>query len=89
MAKYYLLDLTFKGGFAKCYELRFAEPAKESEKNKVYAVKVIPKASLTRTKARQKVRLLISFMQLTSEIKIHKSILNEFVVLFERYFEDS
>jgi polo-like kinase 1 len=89
LGKVFLIDLIFKGGFAKCYELRFAEPTKESEKNKVYAVKVVPKASLTRTKARQKVSLLLSLMQLTSEIKIHKSILNEFVVLFEKYFEDS
>jgi uncharacterized protein (UPF0179 family) len=52
LEKYSFIDFIFKGGFAKCYELRFAEPCKESEKNKVYAVKVVPKASLTRTKAR-------------------------------------
>ena len=40
---------------------------------------MVPKANLTRTKARQK---------LTSEIKIHRSLNNEFVVRFDRYFED-
>ena len=40
---------------------------------------MVPKANLTRTKARQK---------LTSEIKIHRSLSNEFVVRFDRYFED-
>jgi polo-like kinase 1 len=43
------------------------------------ALKVVPKANLTRTKARQK---------LTSEIKIHRSLNNEYVVRFDRYFED-
>eukprot|EP00347_Sterkiella_histriomuscorum_P016927 403351315 len=68
-----------QGGFAKCYELRYAEPQNTQQKNRIFAVKVVPKASLTRTKARQK---------LTSEIKIHKSLCNEFVVQFDRYFED-
>ena len=40
---------------------------------------MVPKANLTRTKARQK---------LTSEIKIHRSLDNEYVVRFDRYFED-
>ncbi len=50
-----------------------------NQKSKVLAVKIVPKATLTRTKAKQK---------LTSEIKIHKSLGNENVVLFEKYFED-
>ena len=40
-----------QGGFAKCYELI------SHENNKKYAVKVIEKASLTRSKAREKVHL--------------------------------
>ena len=44
-----------------------------------WALKVVPKANLTRTKARQK---------LTSEIKIHRSMDHEHVVRFDRYFED-
>ena len=45
----------------------------------MHAVKVVPKATLTRPKARSK---------LTSEIKIHKSMSNEYVVKFEKFFED-
>ncbi|CDW89711.1 protein kinase domain protein [Stylonychia lemnae] len=44
----------FQGGFAKCYELRYVDPINVQQKNRVFAVKVVPKASLTRTKARQK-----------------------------------
>jgi len=44
-----------------------------------WALKVVPKANLQRSKARQK---------LTSEIKIHRSLDHENVVRFDRYFED-
>ena len=44
-----------------------------------WALKVVSKANLTRSKARQK---------LTSEIKIHRSLDHENVVKFDRYFED-
>jgi len=44
------------------------------------AAKVIPKASLTKNRAKQK---------LMSEIKIHKSIHHTNVVGFEHFFEDS
>lgn len=63
-----------KGGFAKVYELTNAET------RQVYASKVIPKASLTKKRAKQK---------LISEIKIHKSLNHKHVVGFEHYFEDS
>ena len=43
-AKYTLLNI--QGGFAKCYELT------SLENDKKYAVKVIEKASLTRSKAK-------------------------------------
>ena len=69
-----------KGGFAKCYEVRRIEPIEtEEHETTTWALKVVPKANLTRTKARQK---------LTSEIKIHRSLDHENVVRFDRYFED-
>ena len=51
----------------------------EEHETLTWALKVVPKANLTRTKARQK---------LTSEIKIHRSLEHEHVVRFDRYFED-
>ena len=48
-----------KGGFAKCYEIT------NIETKKVIAAKIIPKSTLTKNRARQK---------LISEIKIHKSL---------------
>ena len=69
-----------KGGFAKCYEVRRIEPIEtEEHETATWALKVVPKCNLTRTKARQK---------LTSEIKIHRSLDHENVVRFDRYFED-
>lgn len=63
-----------KGGFAKVYELT------DAESRKVYASKIIPKESLLKKRAKQK---------LISEIKIHKSVNHDYVVGFEHYFEDS
>lgn len=63
-----------KGGFAKVYEMTNAET------RDLYAAKVIPKESLAKKRARQK---------LISEIKIHKSIDHKGVVGFKHYFEDS
>lgn len=63
-----------KGGFAKVYEFT------NTETRQVYASKVIPKESLLKKRAKQK---------LISEIKIHKSINHKHVVGFEHYFEDS
>ena len=69
-----------KGGFAKCYEVRRIAPIEtEEHETTTWALKVVSKANLTRTKARQK---------LTSEIKIHRSLDHENVVRFDRYFED-
>lgn len=62
-----------KGGFAKVYEFTNAET------RQVYASKVIPKESLLKKRAKQK---------LISEIKIHKSVNHQHIVGFEHYFED-
>lgn len=63
-----------KGGFAKCYEVR------DCDTGKILAAKIIEKASLNKTRAKQK---------LMSEIKIHKAMNHPSVVRFEGYFEDS
>ncbi len=62
-----------KGGFAKCYEFTNVET------KKLYAAKIVPKASLTKNRAKQK---------LMSEIKIHRSLHYPHVVGFEHFFED-
>lgn len=62
-----------KGGFAKCYEFT------NLENNKVLAAKIIPKASLKKTRHRQK---------LLTEIKIHRSLSHSNIVRFEHVFED-
>lgn len=63
-----------KGGFAKCYEI-------VNQDTKVLsAVKVVQKASLTKSRAKQK---------LMSEIKIHRSVNHVGVVKFEHFFEDA
>ncbi|CAI2362772.1 unnamed protein product [Moneuplotes crassus] len=63
-----------KGGFAKVYEFM------NTETRETFAAKVIPKESLLKKRAKQK---------LISEIKIHKSVKHKHVVGFEHYFEDS
>ena len=72
--KYVKGKLLGKGGFAKCYELTCQDT------KKISAAKVVVKASLVKSRAKQK---------LISEIKIHKSLRHPGVVLFEHYFEDS
>jgi polo-like kinase 1 len=62
-----------KGGFANCYELT------NLENNHTSAAKIIPKSSLLKPRAKQK---------LITEIKIHKSLNHEGIVQFEHYFED-
>jgi len=62
-----------KGGFAKCYEFT------NLENKKLMAAKIITKASLTKSRSRQK---------LISEIKIHKSLRHTNIVGFEHVFED-
>jgi polo-like kinase 1 len=63
-----------KGGFAKCYEFTLLD------KNKTLAAKIIPKASLKKTRHKQK---------LLSEIRIHRSLNHRHIVKFEHVFEDN
>ena len=72
--KYIKGRLLGKGGFAKCYEFINEETQHSS------AAKIIPKKSLVKSRAKQK---------LISEIKIHKSLHHPNIVEFEHYFEDS
>ena len=72
--KYIKGRLLGKGGFAKCYEFINQETEHSS------AAKIIPKKSLVKSRAKQK---------LISEIKIHKSLHHTNIVAFEHYFEDS
>lgn len=46
----------------------------------VWAAKIVPKNTLTKSRAKQK---------LMNEIKIHRSLDHQFVVKFERFFEDA
>ncbi len=62
-----------KGGFAKCYEFT------NLDSKKVYAAKIVSKASLVKSRAKQK---------LITEIKIHKALHHPNIVAFEHYFED-
>lgn len=63
-----------KGGFARCYEFTSCET------KRISAAKVVPKASLTKSRQKQK---------LMSEIKIHRSLHHTGVVGFEHFFEDA
>ena len=72
--KYKKIRLLGKGGFARCSELF------DEETHKSYAVKIIKKTSLIKSRTKQK---------LISEIKIHKSLNHENIVKFEHYFEDA
>jgi polo-like kinase 1 len=63
-----------KGGFARCYEFT------SMETRKLTAAKIVPKASLTKSRAKQK---------LMTEIKIHRSLHHPHIVGFEHFFEDS
>jgi len=71
--KYAKGRLLGKGGFAKCFEVT------NIENKRILAAKIIEKASLKKSRARQK---------LISEIKIHKSMHHPNVVNFEHVFED-
>jgi polo-like kinase 1 len=63
-----------KGGFARVYEFTCLN------NNQVSASKIIPKESLTKARAKQK---------LMSEIKIHRSLHHRHIVRFDHFFEDS
>jgi polo-like kinase 1 len=71
--KYAKGKLLGKGGFAKCFEVT------NLDTKRTLAAKIIVKASLTKSRARQK---------LISEIKIHKSLRHTNIVGFEHVFED-
>lgn len=51
----------------------------EEHRTGTWALKVVSKAGLTKTKAQSKLK---------SEIKIHRALKHEHVVRFDRYFED-
>ncbi len=74
MKKYQRGRFLGKGGFAKCYEFT------NLDNKRISASKVIPKASLTKSRAKQK---------LMSEIKIHRSLHHTNIVGFEHFFEDN
>jgi len=62
-----------KGGFAKVYLCTSLDT------NRQYAVKVVPKANLLKSRARQK---------LQAEIKIHRSLKNKYICEYKHFFED-
>eukprot|EP00347_Sterkiella_histriomuscorum_P006501 403352526 len=63
-----------KGGFAKCYDFTSLDT------KKLLAAKIVPKASLSKSRAKSK---------LMSEIRIHRSLHHQNVVGFEHFFEDA
>ena len=70
-----------QGGFAKAFEVTRISPIENADHLTMsWALKVVSKNCLQRTKERQK---------LTSEIKIHRSLNHEHVVKFDHYFEDA
>jgi len=62
-----------KGGFAKVYM------CESLDTNRMYAVKIVPKANLVKTRARQK---------LQAEIKIHRILKHKHVCEYKHFFED-
>uniref|UniRef100_A0A667WQW7 Serine/threonine-protein kinase PLK n=1 Tax=Myripristis murdjan TaxID=586833 RepID=A0A667WQW7_9TELE len=62
-----------KGGFARCYEMT------DLANNKMYAVKVIPQARVSKPHQRDKI---------TNEIELHKTLSHKHVVKFSHHFED-
>mmetsp|Transcript_23784 Transcript_23784/g.47664 ORF Transcript_23784/g.47664 Transcript_23784/m.47664 type:complete len:854 (+) Transcript_23784:275-2836(+) len=71
--KYLRGKLLGKGGFAKVYKVTSLDT------NKEYAVKIVPKANLVKTRARQK---------LQTEIKIHRTMKHANICEYKHYFED-
>jgi len=63
-----------KGGFAKCYEVQ------DMDTKRIYAAKIIAKASISKPRTQAKLR---------SEISIHRSLDHEKVAHFYNYFEDT
>ncbi|CAM9748371.1 unnamed protein product, partial [Hapterophycus canaliculatus] len=62
-----------KGGFAHCYKVTCVDTGRP------YAMKIVPKSTLVKSRARQK---------LQTEIKIHRTLQHPRVVRFEMFFED-
>eukprot|EP00045_Choanoeca_perplexa_P010102 m.101003 g.101003 ORF g.101003 m.101003 type:complete len:648 (-) comp15153_c0_seq1:134-2077(-) len=62
-----------KGGFAQCYKLT------DSVTKKVYAGKIVAKSTLTKHRAKEKLK---------TEIQIHRSLSHKYVVGFHSFFED-
>jgi polo-like kinase 1 len=71
--KYLKGKLLGKGGFAKVYWCTSVDSGKN------YAVKIVPKANLVKTRARQK---------LQAEIKIHRVLKHRRIVEYKHFFED-
>eukprot|EP00548_Thalassiothrix_antarctica_P014469 CAMPEP_0194168334 /NCGR_PEP_ID=MMETSP0154-20130528/3341_1 /TAXON_ID=1049557 /ORGANISM="Thalassiothrix antarctica, Strain L6-D1" /LENGTH=743 /DNA_ID=CAMNT_0038879457 /DNA_START=236 /DNA_END=2467 /DNA_ORIENTATION=- len=71
--KYLRGRLLGKGGFAKVYLCTALDT------NRQYAVKVVPKANLVKTRARQK---------LQAEIKIHRTLKHDNICEYKHFFED-
>ena len=74
LRKYTKGRLLGKGGFARCYEFTSLDT------RKITAAKIVPKASLLKSRQKQK---------LMNEIRIHRSVSHPNVVNFEHFFEDS
>mmetsp|Transcript_48848 Transcript_48848/g.147179 ORF Transcript_48848/g.147179 Transcript_48848/m.147179 type:complete len:1011 (-) Transcript_48848:184-3216(-) len=62
-----------KGGFAKVYHCTSMDTGRH------YAVKIVPKANLVKSRARQK---------LQAEIKIHRTLRHKYICEFKHFFED-
>lgn len=73
IATYIRGKLLGKGGFAKCHEMT------DAKTQRLYAGKIIAKATVSKLRARQKLR---------SEIHIHSSLRHPNIVRFEHFFED-
>lgn len=71
--KYAMGKFLGKGGFAKVYNFT------NLENGKILAGKVIPKANLNRSRAKQKLMI---------EIRLHKTLFHNNIVKFEHVFED-
>lgn len=71
--KYIRGKMLGKGGFAKVYLCTSLDT------NRSYAVKIVPKANLVKSRARQK---------LQAEIKIHRSLKHKYVCEYKHFFED-
>lgn len=72
--KYAKGKLLGKGGFAKCYVGTCLRSKTD------YALKIVQKKSLLKLKSRLKFK---------SEVNIHRSLSHEYIVRFDRFFEDS